>query len=82
MHVMHNPCAGWYPTTSWKLCIPQPHLDVRSYLESELTEDMLKPKDNVQQEEREEVSKHVKKFFNGVPEFTELLSGAVEILSK
>ena len=43
---------------------------------------MLKPKDNVQQEEREEVSKHVKKFFNGVPEFTELLSGAVEILSK
>ena len=55
---------------------------VRSYLESELTEDMLKPKDNVQQEEREEVSKHLKKFFNVVPEFTKLLSGAVEILSK
>ena len=45
---------------------------VRSYLESELTEDMLKPKENVRQEEREEVSKHDKKFFNGVPEFTEL----------
>ena len=45
----------------------------------ELTKNILKPEDNVQLEERDEVSRHIKKVFIAVPVFTELWSGAVKM---